>query len=66
MRLSQETLERHRQRVEERQEELQLNAYPMTVNRAKDFRRECKRCQQACDYCIPATGVNIDHDPLGR
>lgn len=66
MKLSPETLERHRQRVEERQEELQFNTLPMTANRAKDFARECKRCQVACDYCIPATGNNLDFDPLGR
>jgi hypothetical protein len=58
MKLSKETLERHRQRVEERQEELQFNTPPMTLNRSKDFKtHDCKHCQVTCDYCL---------DPLGR
>lgn len=53
MKLSPDTLERHRQRVEERQQELQFNIPPMTVNRAKDFNAAppCTHCQRECQPC---------------
>lgn len=76
MKLSTESLERAKSRPHpsmtehlrhDIEEQLELDGFPpMTANRAKDFARDCKRCQVACDYCIPATGVNLDFDPLGR
>lgn len=63
---------KERKRIYEKldiEEQLELPNFPppMTANRARDFAKECKKCQVACDYCIPATGhMNMDFDPLGR
>ena len=64
MRLNSESYERAKHRPQQfpLQEELPNMPAPMTRNRARDFERDCKRCQSPCGYCDQIH----DFDPLGR
>jgi hypothetical protein len=60
MRLSTEYYERAKHRphpmaeylLQDLEEQLELGDFPpMTANRARDFPKDCKRCERECGFC---------------